>query len=73
MAEAKKDNGRGRAEQHPARERLYDQAIQDGFDLLHLGHLGQEPFATPNEFAGSFERCSILKKGRIRIATSTGV
>jgi len=73
MSDTVKTDGQGQADQRPATEPLTDEKIEEGFDLLRLGHLGQRPFTTPNDFARSFERCSILRKGRIKFATDTGV
>jgi hypothetical protein len=73
MTDAVKTNSQGQANQRPATESLTNEKIEEGFELLRLGHLGQRPFTTPNDFARSFERCSILKKGRIKFATDTGV
>jgi len=73
MTDAVKTNSQGQADQRPATESLTNEKIEEGFELLRLGHLGQRPFTTPDDFARSFERCSILKKGRIKFATDTGV
>lgn len=73
MTDTRKIKNQEQADQHPTTESLTNEKIEEGFDLLLLGHLRQKPFTTPNEFARPFERCSILKKGRIKYATNTGV
>ena len=73
MTEARKTRSQKQADQNPESEQLTDEKIREGFDLLRLGHLGQAPFTTPDDFARSFKKCSLLKDDHIKFAQHSGV
>jgi len=68
-----KNKTRGQADPRKKKERLTDEQIIEGFELLRLSHIGQITFTTPNDFARSFKRCSLFEDGFITMKAHTGV
>ena len=73
MSKTIKTKNREQANIYIKKERLTDEQIKEGFDLLRLGHIGQIPFTTPDEFAGTFKRCSLFEDSFTTMKAHTGV
>ena len=72
MPETMKNMRRRQENPRNRKEQLTNEQIKEGFELLQLGHLWQIPYTTPNDFASSFKRCSVLKSGFVAMKSNTG-